>query len=75
VKSQSLMRWLVGLVSFPGDTVLDPFMGSGTTGVACLQTGRKFIGVESNPEYHAIATRRIAQAETEALAKLNSTKE
>jgi DNA modification methylase len=75
VKSQSLMRWLVGLVSFPGETVLDPFMGSGTTGVACIQTGRKFIGVELNSEYHAIATRRIAQAETEGLANGTSTRE
>jgi DNA modification methylase len=75
VKSQALMRWLVGLVSFPGETVLDPFMGSGTTGVACIQTGRKFIGVELNPEYHAIATRRISQTEAEALAKSNSTEE
>jgi hypothetical protein len=75
VKSQALMKWLIGLVSFPGDTVLDPFMGSGTTGVACVQTGRRFVGVELDPEYHAIATRRIAQAEAEALASGTSTKE
>lgn len=42
-----------------GDTVLDPFMGSGTTGVACLHTDRKFIGIEINPEYYEIASRRI----------------
>jgi site-specific DNA-methyltransferase (adenine-specific) len=42
--------------------VLDPFMGSGTTGVACVQTGRKFIGVELDPGYFAIAQKRIAAA-------------
>jgi DNA modification methylase len=53
----------------PGDTVLDPFMGSGTTGVACVRTGRNFIGVEIDPTYHAIAERRIA-AEREKMALL-----
>ena len=42
-----------------GDTVLDPMMGSGTTGVACVQTGRHFVGIEKVPEYFDIATRRI----------------
>ena len=46
----------------PGDTILDPFAGSGTTGVACLQTGRRFIGIEMDPTYHAIAARRLADA-------------
>lgn len=45
-----------------GDTVLDPFMGSGTTGIACVKTGRKFIGVENNPEYFDIACRRLEEA-------------
>src|SRR4051794_16094488 len=39
----------------PGGIVLDPFMGSGTTGVACLQTGHRFIGVELDPHYFAVA--------------------
>jgi site-specific DNA-methyltransferase (adenine-specific) len=43
-----------------GCTILDPFMGSGTTGVACVRTGRNFIGIEIDPAYHAIAERRIA---------------
>lgn len=47
--------------SNPGDTVLDPFMGSGTTGVACLNTGRNFIGIELSPEYHAIAKQRTSE--------------
>lgn len=45
-----------------GETILDPFMGSGTTGVAAVQMGRKFIGVEREPAYFDIACRRIAEA-------------
>ena len=44
------------------DTILDPFMGSGTTGVAAIQLGRKFIGIEREPKYFDIACRRIEQA-------------
>lgn len=47
----------------PGGTVLDPFMGSGTTGVACVQTGRNFIGIEIDPTYFEIARRRIEEAQ------------
>jgi DNA modification methylase len=56
------MRWLVNRASSEGETVLDPFMGSGTTGVACMRDGRKFIGVEIDPRYYAIAERRIRDA-------------
>ena len=45
-----------------GGTVLDPFMGSGTTGVACVRTGRNFIGIEIDPDYFKIAERRIKGA-------------
>jgi DNA modification methylase len=45
-----------------GDAVLDPFMGSGTTGVACVETGRKFIGIEINEKYFDIACKRITEA-------------
>jgi site-specific DNA-methyltransferase (adenine-specific) len=45
-----------------GGTVLDPFMGSGTTGVACLQTDRNFIGIELDPAYYRIARRRLEEA-------------
>jgi site-specific DNA-methyltransferase (adenine-specific) len=45
-----------------GETILDPFMGSGTTGVACVKLGRKFIGIEIEPKYFDIACRRIEQA-------------
>ena len=56
------MVWLVERTTRPGETVLDPFAGSGTTGVACLMTGRNFIGIEIDPTYHAIAERRLAAA-------------
>jgi site-specific DNA-methyltransferase (adenine-specific) len=60
-KPTALMCELVCVVP-PGGIVLDPFMGSGTTGVACVQTGRRFIGIEIGEEYFAIAERRIAEA-------------
>jgi len=54
-----LMEWCVGMV---GNIVLDPFMGSGTTGVACVKTGRKFIGIEKDKDYFDIAVDRIKAA-------------
>lgn len=54
--------WGVELTKL-GDTVFDPFMGSGTTGMACVQTGRHFIGCEIDPGYFALAERRIAEAQ------------
>ena len=58
-----LMEWLLRAYTLPGATVLDPFMGSGTTGLACGRTGRKFIGCEIDPTYYGIAQRRIAEAQ------------
>jgi site-specific DNA-methyltransferase (adenine-specific) len=49
-----------------GATILDPFMGSGTTGVACVRTGRNFIGCEIDPGYFAIAQRRIADEQAKS---------
>jgi len=46
----------------PNDIIFDPFMGSGTTGVACIQTGRRFIGIEIDPHYCEIAEKRISEA-------------
>jgi len=51
------------LNKMPPGTILDPFMGSGTTGVACVQTGRGFIGIEIDPGYFEIARKRIEQAQ------------
>ena len=62
-KPLALMMWLLNNYTQPGDTILDPFMGSGTTGVACVKTGRNFIGIELDPGYYAIAERRIAEAQ------------
>jgi DNA modification methylase len=62
VKPVSLMRWLVRLVTPPGGLVLDPFCGSGTTGVAAVREGFSFTGVERDAEYVEIARRRIDEA-------------
>lgn len=60
-KPLALMAWCLSF--FPdAQTILDPFMGSGTTGVAAIQLGRKFIGIERDPTYFEIACRRIEQA-------------
>jgi site-specific DNA-methyltransferase (adenine-specific) len=59
------MRWLVRLVTPPGGIVLDPFMGSGTTGIACVKEGFRFVGIEREAEYLAIARARIAHAQGE----------
>lgn len=61
-KPIELFSHFINLHTVPGDTVLDPFMGSGTTGVACVQTGRNFIGCEIDPEYYAMAEQRIKDA-------------
>jgi hypothetical protein len=61
VKPIELMRYLVRLTKTPtGGVVLDPFMGSGTTGIACALEGREFIGIEREAEYIEIANKRIA---------------
>lgn len=62
VKSVELMRWLCRLVTPPDGVVLDPFMGSGSTGVACVAEDFRFIGIEREEEYLQIATRRISAA-------------
>ena len=64
-KPVELAAHFIKLHTRPGDTVLDPFMGSGTTGVACAQTGRNFIGIEIDAGYFAIAQRRIAEAQAQ----------
>lgn len=62
-KPISFMRWMVAKGSLDGEFVLDPFMGSGTTGVACMNLGRKFIGIEIEKKYFDIACERIDQAQ------------
>ena len=60
-KPLALMKWCIEQAGNP-DTILDPFMGSGTTGVAAIQLGRKFIGIEREPKYFDIACKRVEQA-------------
>lgn len=61
-KPEALMRWCIQQVGEPA-SILDPYMGSGSTGVAALQMGRTFVGVESVPAYFDIACRRIEDAQ------------
>lgn len=69
VKPISLMRWLVRLVTPPAGLVLDPFTGSGTTGVACIEEGFNFTGFELDPEYAQIALTRLQHHLSERQAK------
>lgn len=62
-KPEDFMRWLTDRVSEREWSILDPFMGSGTTGVACMQLGRKFIGIEIERKYFDIACERIENAQ------------
>lgn len=63
-KPVALMRWCIGMTT---GVVVDPYMGSGTTGVAAVQSGRDFIGCEIEPTYFATACRRIEEAQRQGL--------
>ena len=69
-KPVRLMERLSALVTQEGDLVLDPFMGSGSTGIACINTGRRFIGYEIDDEYFGIAKGRLEEAEKEKSKEL-----
>jgi DNA modification methylase len=60
-KPLALMKWCLSFLP-DAQTILDPFMGSGTTGVACIKMGRKFIGIELEEKYFDIACKRIEGA-------------
>ncbi len=62
-KPIGVMKWCIGHLPETAQTILDPFMGSGTTGVAAVQMGRRFIGIERDEAYFDIACRRIEQAQ------------
>lgn len=64
-KPLELMEWIVSYWTFDGDAVLDPFMGAGTTGVACVKLGRNFVGIERDTEFFNVAKARITLAEME----------
>lgn len=63
IKPIALMLLLLADFTDPGETVLDPFAGSGTTGVACLRLGRSFVGIERDPRYFALACERLRAEE------------
>ena len=63
VKPTDLMRYLCRLVTPPGGIVLDPFMGSGSTGKAALLEGFQFIGIERDPDYFAMAQQRLNETQ------------
>jgi site-specific DNA-methyltransferase (adenine-specific) len=62
VKPIAIMEWVTKLVCPPGGTVLDPFIGSGTTALAAISTGRQCIGIERDSGYFDIACRRVTEA-------------
>jgi hypothetical protein len=64
VKPLALMRYLVRLIAPPNGLVLDPFTGSGTTGIAAIREGMRFLGIEQSAEYAELAERRIREATT-----------
>ena len=66
-KPVALYEYLIRTYTNPGNTVLDMTMGSGTTGVAAVNTGRRFVGIEKDAGYFAIAQRRIAEAQMQPL--------
>lgn len=69
-KPVELYMWMLEQMTDPHDTILDPFMGSGTTGVACMRMNRNFIGVEIEQEYYNVANRRIKNAQRQIAMSL-----
>lgn len=63
-KPIALMQWCVAMTA--GEIIADPYMGSGTTGIACMNLGRRFIGIEIEPRYFDIACKRIEEAQRQS---------
>jgi DNA modification methylase len=61
-KPVGVMQWAIGHLPEPNTTILDPFMGSGTTGIACIKLGKKFVGIEVDEQYFNLACERIRKA-------------
>ena len=59
MKPLALMEWLVKTYTDEGDVIIDPFMGSGSTGLACARLGRRFVGIEREPKYFSMAVERV----------------
>lgn len=64
-KPLDLMKWIIEISTKPNEIVFDPFMGSGTTGIACMKLGRNFIGCEIDPNYYSLAEMRIKAEEAQ----------
>ena len=64
-KPLGVMAWAISHIPSPARTIIDPFMGSGTTGVACMNLGRRFVGIERERKYFDIACERIAIAQAQ----------
>ncbi len=73
-KPVALMEYLIKTYTNPGDIVLDNCMGSGTTGVACVNTGRNFIGIEKDEKYFAIAKERIENAKLQLVTRCDGSR-
>ena len=71
-KPVALLEYLIRTYTNEGETVLDNVMGSGSTGVACVNTGRKFIGMELDPGYFEAAKQRIEEAQAQARLAWNT---
>ena len=65
------MEWLIKTYSNKGDVILDPFMGSGSTGVACVNLDRDFIGFELDPKYFEMSQKRIGMALDDRASRLD----
>ena len=61
-KPIGVIEWCIGHLPITSETILDPFAGSGTTGVACVNMGRRFIGIERDPDYFEIMCKRVEEA-------------
>lgn len=70
-KDVFLLGYLIEKLTQPGDVILDPFMGSGSTGVACQMTRRKFVGIECDSEYFEVAEKRILRPKEATLEFMN----
>ena len=69
-KPVALLDWIIKAASKKGDTILDPFSGSGTTGVASILNKRKFVGIEFDKKYCALSKKRIQDAEKDIKNRL-----
>jgi DNA modification methylase len=67
IKPTALAGHFITLHSRPGDVVLDPFMGSGSTGLAAIALGREFVGIEIDPEWHKVAAKAIDDLERQGV--------